>query len=236
MLQRTSTSSSSSPSPATAAPTTRPAWKARKLPPPPSPLTLRRIRERLGRARRDLGELAARLRPFDPRRALDAAAWLEEDASRRRRLHLAAASALFDGRPLGELAADHAVAVRLHHLEAKLAALDAREARADGRMVAELAEVAAFARGVILGAAPRRVARLARFVELTASSLARAARCGASTRAGGQCRAPRVPGHGRCKLHGGASTGPKSAEGKARALAALAAVNAKRRAVVQDCA
>ncbi len=101
VLQRTSTSSSSSPSPATAAPTTRPAWKARKLPPPPSPLTLRRIRERLGRARRDLGELAARLRPFDPRRALDAAAWLEEDASRRRRLHLAAASALFDGRPLG---------------------------------------------------------------------------------------------------------------------------------------
>lgn len=236
MLRRTSTSRSSSPSPATAAPTPRPAWKTRKLPPPPSPLTLRRLRERLGRARRDLGELAARVRPFDPRRALDAAAWLEADASRRELLHLDAAAVLLDGRPLGELAADDAAAVRLHRLEAKVAALDAREAREDGRIVAELAEVLAFCRGVLLGAAARHVARLARFVELTAASIARTSRCGASTRAGGRCRGPRVPGHGRCKLHGGASTGPRSAEGKARALAALARVNAKRRAVVQDCA
>lgn len=53
-------------------------------------------------------------------------------------------------------------------------------------------------------------------------------RCGARTRAGGECAAPVVwdakagkPVNGRCRMHGGLSTGPRSAEGRARALANL---------------
>lgn len=49
-----------------------------------------------------------------------------------------------------------------------------------------------------------------------------APRCGAKTRAGHPCRAPAVknprvkPAAGlRCRMHGGASTGPKTPEGKA---------------------
>lgn len=33
-------------------------------------------------------------------------------------------------------------------------------------------------------------------------------KCGAKTRAGGRCRKPKMP-NGRCRLHGGMSTGPK---------------------------
>lgn len=41
--------------------------------------------------------------------------------------------------------------------------------------------------------------------------------CGAYARSTGQpCRALSVPGKRRCRLHGGLSTGPKTAEGKAR--------------------
>ena len=42
-----------------------------------------------------------------------------------------------------------------------------------------------------------------------------AARCGAKTRAGGFCQCPAMP-NGRCHKHGGASTGPRTAEGLAR--------------------
>lgn len=42
------------------------------------------------------------------------------------------------------------------------------------------------------------------------------ARC--STRDGRPCRAMKLPGRKRCKWHGGLSTGPKTTEGKARAL------------------
>lgn len=41
-------------------------------------------------------------------------------------------------------------------------------------------------------------------------------RCGAQTRKGTPCRAKALPGRTRCKYHGGASTGPRTAEGKAR--------------------
>ncbi len=41
-------------------------------------------------------------------------------------------------------------------------------------------------------------------------------RCGARTRKGKPCRAKALPGKTRCKFHGGASTGPRTAEGKAR--------------------
>ena len=42
-----------------------------------------------------------------------------------------------------------------------------------------------------------------------------APRCGAHTRAGGCCRQPAMR-NGRCRLHGGLSTGPRTAEGRAR--------------------
>ena len=42
-------------------------------------------------------------------------------------------------------------------------------------------------------------------------------RCGAHARSTGRpCQAPVVPGKRRCKLHGGLSTGPKTAKGRAR--------------------
>ena len=40
--------------------------------------------------------------------------------------------------------------------------------------------------------------------------------CAAATRSGSPCRKPPLRGKRRCRLHGGASTGPKTAEGKAR--------------------
>jgi hypothetical protein len=44
--------------------------------------------------------------------------------------------------------------------------------------------------------------------------------CAAKTRKGAPCKALALP-NGRCRFHGGMSTGPKSAEGKAKALANL---------------
>ena len=41
-------------------------------------------------------------------------------------------------------------------------------------------------------------------------------RCGAKTRKGTPCQRPAYKRNGRCSLHGGRSTGPKTAEGKAR--------------------
>ena len=53
-------------------------------------------------------------------------------------------------------------------------------------------------------------------------------RCGARTRSGAPCQAPAVwdrernrPRNGRCRMHGGLSTGPRTPEGRARALANL---------------
>jgi len=45
--------------------------------------------------------------------------------------------------------------------------------------------------------------------------------CGAKTRQGAPCKNTRLYKNGRCKNHGGLSTGPRTAEGKARALANL---------------
>ena len=41
------------------------------------------------------------------------------------------------------------------------------------------------------------------------------ARCGAKTRRGTSCRSPAMK-NGRCRIHGGLSTGPKTPEGRAR--------------------
>ena len=40
--------------------------------------------------------------------------------------------------------------------------------------------------------------------------------CGAHTRQGHPCRRPAMRGRRRCRLHGGLSTGPRTAEGLAR--------------------
>lgn len=40
--------------------------------------------------------------------------------------------------------------------------------------------------------------------------------CGARTRKGHPCRAMAINGKGRCKFHGGMSTGPKTSTGRAR--------------------
>ena len=42
-----------------------------------------------------------------------------------------------------------------------------------------------------------------------------APRCGARTRRGAACQAPAMA-NGRCRMHGGASTGPRTAEGLER--------------------
>ena len=46
------------------------------------------------------------------------------------------------------------------------------------------------------------------------------ARCGAKTRSGKPCAKYPINGKRRCRLHGGLSTGPRTAEGKARIAAA----------------
>ena len=45
--------------------------------------------------------------------------------------------------------------------------------------------------------------------------LASSPRCGARTRAGGTCQSPAMP-NGRCRMHGGPSTGPRTPEGLKR--------------------
>jgi len=40
--------------------------------------------------------------------------------------------------------------------------------------------------------------------------------CGAKTRKGTLCKAKPLPGKTRCKFHGGASTGPKTPDGRER--------------------
>jgi hypothetical protein len=45
-------------------------------------------------------------------------------------------------------------------------------------------------------------------------------RCLAKTRKGTPCQNPVVTDRNRCRMHGGKSTGPKTAEGKARVAAA----------------
>jgi len=55
-------------------------------------------------------------------------------------------------------------------------------------------------------------------------------RCGAKTRKGTPCQAPGSGRGGRCRNHGGLSTGPRTPEGRARAAAAVRARWARWRA------
>ena len=45
-------------------------------------------------------------------------------------------------------------------------------------------------------------------------------RCGAKTRRGTPCRRPANKRNGRCRLHGGASSGPRTEQGRAKIAAA----------------
>ncbi|WP_425489300.1 HGGxSTG domain-containing protein [Noviluteimonas gilva] len=53
-------------------------------------------------------------------------------------------------------------------------------------------------------------------------------RCGALTQAGGKCNAKPVGACGRCKWHGGYSTGPRTDEGKEKVALNLPRVFAAR--------
>ena len=59
-------------------------------------------------------------------------------------------------------------------------------------------------------------------------------KCGAMTRKGTPCRARALAGKGRCKFHGGLSTGPKTPEGRERIAEAQRLRWAKWRAAKQD--
>ncbi|MGH1570274.1 HGGxSTG domain-containing protein [Methylobacterium sp. P31] len=60
-----------------------------------------------------------------------------------------------------------------------------------------------------------------------------AARCGAKTRAGGFCQCPAMP-NGRCRKHGGASTGARTAEGLQRVRTATLTHGRRSAAYVAD--
>jgi hypothetical protein len=110
--------------------------------------------------------------------------------------------------------------------------LDARA----GHLLRHIESTVVRCRGILRRMVERRLhlaeRELGEVARETARVLEREVRCGARTRRGTSCAAPRVRGRARCKLHGGASTGPRTPEGKARSLAALAAVNAARRRAV----
>ena len=57
-------------------------------------------------------------------------------------------------------------------------------------------------------------------------------RCGAKTRQGSPCKRPANKRNGRCRLHGGQSTGPKTAEGRAKIAAANTTTGQHTRAMI----
>ncbi|TAK33216.1 MAG: hypothetical protein EPO40_00605 [Myxococcaceae bacterium] len=69
------------------------------------------------------------------------------------------------------------------------------------------------------GTTPQNAAPRARYVP---------PQCGARCRDGHPCKAATMLWRSRCRMHGGASTGPRTPEGKAKALACLAAGRARR--------
>jgi hypothetical protein len=60
-----------------------------------------------------------------------------------------------------------------------------------------------------------------------------APRCGARTRAGTPCRAAAMP-NGRCRMHGGPSTGPRTEAGKAAIRASRTKHGRKSQAAIQQ--
>lgn len=76
----------------------------------------------------------------------------------------------------------------------------------------------------------RRGAMLLRALDAAERDITRTRRCDARCRDGHPCNASGRGRGGRCRRHGGCSTGARSAEGRARSLAALAAAGAARAA------
>ncbi len=71
---------------------------------------------------------------------------------------------------------------------------------------------------------------------LTAGGRIRCLQCSAqSKRTGQQCRAPAARGKTKCRSHGGASTGPKSAEGRERCAAAKSINGFDTRKIRAEC-
>jgi hypothetical protein len=84
-----------------------------------------------------------------------------------------------------------------------------------GRLDSLLRRAAAERRAIGTGEyVPQTAGRTLRFLVQTTPKAERPL-CGARTRSGGQCRAKVVDGTGRCRMHGGLSTGPKTPEGRA---------------------
>ena len=80
----------------------------------------------------------------------------------------------------------------------------------------------------------RRSAREAAAARMAVEPITRP-QCGARCRDGHPCAAPAVwcaatrrPRNGRCRMHGGLSTGPRTVEGRARVAAATRAANVAR--------
>ena len=58
--------------------------------------------------------------------------------------------------------------------------------------------------------------------------------CGAKTRTGSPCKNHPVSGRKRCRMHGGASTGPRTRQGRERIAAAHLKHGKRRRALIAE--
>ena len=102
-------------------------------------------------------------------------------------------------------------------------------ARAGGSGVSPFAAIDAFCEA-------RLAADLARLAVREAQRAAtRRVSCGARTRKGKACRNKSEPGKRRCKFHGGKSTGPRTAEGRARIAEAQRRRWARMRQNAKEC-
>ena len=89
--------------------------------------------------------------------------------------------------------------------------------------------------GRVVAAIDRRRDAQAVFASRSPAAPVTRPQCGARCRDGHPCAAPAVwststgaPRNGRCRMHGGLSTGPRTVEGRARVAAATRAANAAR--------
>lgn len=89
--------------------------------------------------------------------------------------------------------------------------------------------------GRVVAAIDRRRTARAVFASRSPAATITRPQCGARCRDGHACEAPAVwststgaPRNGRCRMHGGLSTGPRTVEGRARVAAATRAANVAR--------
>lgn len=128
---------------------------------------------------------------------------------------LQAIEALRARRPVGSASATNSALI-----DALIAAADMEAAAAVSRSSPEFVD--ANARAYESERLPARSAEGQPGRELTTERKLARVRCGARRHRDGQpCEALSVPGRRRCRFHGGASTGPRTPEGKAKAAANL---------------